>query len=336
MVYLVTGGAGFIGSNLVKKLLNSQQDAKVRVLDNLSTGNLSKLAGYTDRLEFIEGDITAPQRDYFEGVDVIFHQAAISSVERSVKEPAETEYNNVVGTINVLQHAADAGVKRVVMAGSAAVYGDQETGDSQTADGSTETVDSQTKNDSTAPEINALKENLPAMPLSPYAFSKYAIEYYSKSFYSLHGLETVVLRYFNVFGPFQDPWSDYSGVISKFTEKMSGGEAPVVFGDGEQTRDFIFVEDVAAANMLAASSPRVGGGEVINIGRGESISILKLIDVLNTVLGKDLKPVFAEARKGDVRHSLANITRARQLLNFKPETGFAEGLHRTVQWLKDG
>lgn len=311
MIYLVTGGAGFIGSNLVKKLLTTNPGIKVRVLDNLSTGSLSKLDGYTGGgLEFIEGDITTHDRDVFEGVDVVFHQAAISSVERSVQEPAETEYNNVVGTINVLKCAAGAGVRRVVTAGSAAVYGDADAG-----------------------ETGILKEDLQGTLLSPYAFSKHACEYYSKFFHSVHGLETVVMRYFNVFGPFQDPWSDYSGVISRFAEKMSGGENPVVFGDGGQTRDFVYVEDVATANMLAAHSSQVGKGNIINIGSGKSISILKLIDVLNDVLGKDLKPVFSEPRKGDVRHSLADVSRARDLLGFGASVDFREGLHRTVQWL---
>ncbi|MFY9115293.1 MAG: NAD-dependent epimerase/dehydratase family protein [Dethiobacteria bacterium] len=301
-MYLVTGGAGFIGSNIVKKLV--EKGEKVRVLDNLSTGRKSNLEGYYGDLDFINADITAAEsRKYFQGVNVVFHQAALSSVARSMLEPAETEYNNVVGTINVLKFALEAGAEKVVMAGSASIYGDA--GDLP------------------------LQEELPAAPLSPYAFSKFACEYYCKHFFNAHGLKTVILRYFNVFGPNQNPDSEYSGVITIFLNRMRAGSRPIVFGDGKQTRDFVYVEDVARANLLAASSD-TGSGEVINIAGGRSVSLLELVEHINAVLGTDLEPIFEDPRKGDIRHSRADIGRARELIGFLPGVDFEEGLRRIV------
>ena len=324
-MYLVTGGAGFIGSTIVKKLVDSGED--VRVVDNLSTGNLSKLNGYLNKIDFIEADITDKASvitQLLQGVHTVIHQAAISSVERSVKNPVEKEKNNVLGTVNLLMQCAVSGVKRVVSAGSAAVYGDP---------GSSEAVNiSHVKEE---PLFKPICEDSRILPLSPYAFSKYALEYYSKSFAEMYGIETVVLRYFNVFGPYQDPGSDYSGVISKFTELMLKGEVPVINGDGLQTRDFVYVGDVAEANILAAESEKVGCGEVINIGRGKAISIKELVSVINDLLNTDIKPRYGPGRQGDVRHSLADIRKARDLLGFEPRTSFYDGLGLTLKWLKE-
>ncbi len=308
-LHLVTGGAGFIGSHITGMLV--ERGEQVRVLDNLTTGKKENLKGYMDRLEFIETDITRPEsRRYFEGAKYIYHQAAISSVEKSIADPAETELHNVVGSVNVLKWALEEGAERVIMAGSAAVYGD-------------------------AGEDGApLREDEEGTPLSPYAFTKYAVEYYCKNYYHSYGLETLVLKYFNVFGPRQDPHSDYSGVISIFAEKMRKGERPVVLGDGLQTRDFVYVEDVAKANLLAAEAAGKDCGKVINIASGRSVSILELVEKTNEALGTNLEPVFADPRSGDVRHSRADIGLAKKLLGFSPAVDFAEGLRRTVEWMK--
>ncbi|NLZ28629.1 MAG: NAD-dependent epimerase/dehydratase family protein [Firmicutes bacterium] len=302
-MYLVTGGAGFIGSDIAKKLVEKGEE--VRVLDNLSTGRRSNLKGYYGDLDFIRADINAPgSREHFKDVKIVFHQAALSSVARSMAAPLETEYNNVIGTLNVLNYALEAGVEKVVMAGSASVYGDA--GD------------------------KPLSEALPAQPLSPYAFSKHACEYYCQHFSDAYGLETVILRYFNVFGPNQDPDSEYSGVITIFLEKMKAGLCPIVYGDGEQTRDFVYVEDVTRANLLAASSG-VGGGEKINIAGGRSVSLLGLIEKMNMILGTELEPIFEGSREGDIRHSRADIKRARELIGYRPAVDFAEGLKKMVE-----
>ena len=323
-MYLVTGGAGFIGSTIAKKLIDSGEE--VRIVDNLSTGNLSKLNGYLSKIDFIEADINDTGYSIsklFQGVHTVIHQAAISSVERSVKNPAETEKNNVLGTVNLLMQCVSFGVKRVVSAGSAAVYGDPVANE-----------DNNNSPKSEAVIFKAIGEETRISPLSPYAFSKYALEYYSKSFSELYNLETVVLRYFNVFGPNQDPCSDYSGVISKFTELMLKGQTPIINGDGQQTRDFVYVEDVAAANILAATSEKVGAGEVINIGRGKAISINELVSVINKLINIEIKPHYGPARQGDVRHSLANIQKARNLLGYEPRTSFQKGLGLTLSWLR--
>ncbi|NLI70890.1 MAG: NAD-dependent epimerase/dehydratase family protein [Firmicutes bacterium] len=302
-MYLITGGAGFIGSDIAKKLVGKGE--KVRVLDNLSTGRRSNLEGYFGDLDFVRADINAPEiRKHFEDVKIVFHQAALSSVVRSMEAPEETEYNNVIGTINVLNCALEAGVEKVIMASSASVYGDAGDG--------------------------PLSEALPAQPLSPYAFSKHACEYYCKYFSDVRGLETVILRYFNVFGPNQDPDSEYSGVITIFLQRMKAGLRPVVYGDGEQTRDFVYVEDVARANLLAASSG-VGGGEKINIAGGRSVSLLELVEKMNVALGTELEPIFEDSREGDIRHSRADIKRARELIDYHPVVDFAEGLEKMVE-----
>lgn len=300
---LVTGGAGFIGSHIVKNLTESGR--RVRVLDNLSSGKMENLAGCLERIEFVQADIRdGSLKNVLKDVEIIYHQAAIASVERSVRDPVETESVNVGGTLNLLRQAEESGVKRVVLAGSAAVYGDQNN--------------------------LPLQEDAPANPLSPYAVSKYACEFYARYFSGNTGLETVVLRYFNVFGPGQDPASDYTGVISRFVERMARGKRPVIFGDGRQTRDFIYVDDIVRANLLAAHSPRIGRGETFNIAGGRSISINELAGAINTVLGTALKPIYRAARKGDVRHSRADISKVRSLLGFTPQVDFYDGLRRLI------
>ncbi len=342
-MYLVTGGAGFIGSAIVRLLIDNGEP--VRVIDNLSTGNLAKLDGYLEKIEFIKDDITVAGEEVYKGVHTIFHQAAIASVERSVSNPAATEHVNVYGTVNLLMQASACGVKRVVSAGSAAVYGDPVTVFNNNSDSSAcveysngidlqnEKIINKNRNIS-ADSGTSISEETAISPLTPYAFSKYAVEFYSKMFALMYGLETVVLRYFNVFGPFQDPGSDYSGVISKFAALMLDDDRPLINGDGEQTRDFVYVDDVAAANLLAGKSINVGRGETINIGCGNSVSVKELVAVVNTVLGKDIQPLYGDARSGDVRYSLANISKARKLLGYEPKVSFSEGLAITMEWLK--
>lgn len=306
--YLVTGGAGFIGSHICTALLG--RGGRVRVLDNLITGKRANLAHLGSRVEFIEGSITDPEilKQAVAGVDVIFHQAAIPSVPRSVKEPQLNHDANVNGTFNVLMAARDAGVKRVIFAASSSAYGETE-------------------------RLPKEETMLPS-PLSPYAAAKVMGEYYCQVFTRVYGLATVSLRYFNVFGPRQDPSSPYSGVISKFVTSLLADEAPTIFGDGEQSRDFTYIDNVVEANLRAAES-EAAVGEIINVAIGERITLNQLLAELQQIIGTDLKPVYAEARAGDVRHSLADITRARKLLGYEPLVGLAEGLQRTVTWYRE-
>lgn len=306
--YLVTGGAGFIGSHICTALLG--RGGRVRVLDNLITGKRANLAHLGSRVEFIEGSITDPEilKQAVAGVDVIFHQAAIPSVPRSVKEPQLNHDANVNGTFNVLMAARDAGVKRVIFAASSSAYGETE-------------------------RLPKEETMLPS-PLSPYAAAKVMGEYYCQVFTRVYGLATVSLRYFNVFGPRQDPSSPYSGVISKFVTSLLADEAPTIFGDGEQSRDFTYIDNVVEANLRAAES-EAAVGEIINVAIGERITLNQLLAELQQIIGTNLKPVYAEARAGDVRHSLADITRARKLLGYEPLVGLAEGLQRTVTWYKE-
>ena len=307
-LYLVTGGAGFIGSHLCTALV--ERGARVRVLDNLITGRRANLAHLAGRIEFIEASITdeAATRQAAEGVSVIFHEAAIPSVPRSVKEPQLNHDANVNGTFNVLMAARDAGVKRVVYAASSSAYGETE-------------------------ELPKRETMLPA-PLSPYAAAKLVGEYYCQVFTRVYGLDTVALRYFNVFGPRQDPTSPYSGVISKFVTSLLSGEAPVIFGDGEQSRDFTYIDNVVDANLRAAESP-AAAGEVMNVAIGERITLNQLLAELQQIIGTNLKANYAETRAGDVRHSLADISKAQRLLGYTPQVGLAEGLQRTVAWYKE-
>jgi nucleoside-diphosphate-sugar epimerase len=303
--FLVTGGAGFIGSSLVRRLLGVGHS--VRVLDNLSTGFKSNLEECLNRIELMEGDVSefAVCKSAVAGVDYILHEAAIPSVQRSVDDPIRSNNANVTGTLNMLVAARDAKVKRFVFASSSSVYGDTET----------------------LPKVETMPEN----PLSPYALTKHAGEKYCVLFYRIYGLPTVALRYFNVFGPRQDPHSPYSAVISRFVEAALAGRRPVVNGDGEQSRDFTYVENVVDANLLACEANGVEG-MVFNIGTGERRSLNDLLRSLSSLVGRNLEPEYANARLGDVRHSQADIGRARRYLRFEPKVSFLAGLERTLNW----
>ena len=308
--FLVTGGAGFIGSNLVTKLVE-EGHREVRVIDNLSTGKRENLASVLERIDFQVGDIR--EMDFVEkqlqDVEVVFHQAALPSVDRSVRDPVATNESNINGTLNVLLAARDNGVKRVVYASSSSVYGDSPT----------------------LPK----HEEMPVNPLSPYALSKYAGERYCQLFYQLYGLETICLRYFNVFGPNQDASSQYAAVIPRFISSILNGEPVTIYSDGEQTRDFSFVENVVAANLLAASSDD-GIGETFNIACGQRISVNQLADHLMDVLGRKVPVVHGEPRPGEVKHSLANIDKAAERLGYSPLVDVWEGLRRSASWAESG
>lgn len=307
-LYLVTGGAGFIGSHLCAALI--ARGYRVRIIDNLSTGKRANLAPIADRVEFIEADISdfAAIRPAFDDVSIVFHQAAIPSVPRSVAEPRLNHEANVNGTFNVLMAAREAGVQRVVYAASSSVYGGTET----------------------LPKSELL---CPA-PLSPYAAAKLVGEYYCQAFTRTYGLETIALRYFNVFGPRQDPSSPYSGVISKFITALLTGESPVIFGDGEQTRDFTYVDHVIDANLRAAKVPEASG-QVVNIGTGRSTTLNTLLTHLQHIIGTDLIPHYRPPRAAEPRHSQADISRAGKLLGYEPIIPFEEGLRRTVAWYRE-
>jgi len=304
---LVTGGAGFIGSNLVRGLL--KEGKAVRVIDNLITGNISNLEDILDQVEFIEGDIRDLSiiQKASENIRYIFHQAAIPSVPRSVERPIDSNQSNIDGTLNVLLAARDKGVKRVIYAGSSSVYGD-------------------------TPELPK-KEDMKPHPLSPYAVTKLTGEYYCKVFSDVYGLETVTIRYFNVFGPRQNPESQYAAVIPKFIDAFLKGESPIVFGDGEQTRDFTFVDNVVYANILCSKAKKTAG-EVINIATSSRISLNELISILKKITGRNIDPVYTNPREGDIKHSLADISRAKNLIGYKPIVSLEQGLIKTVQWME--
>lgn len=303
--YLVTGGAGFIGSHMVSALLDGGH--RVRVVDNFSTGKRENLAHVADRIDLRPVSITdrAALAEAMDGVDYVFHLAALASVPRSVADPLGSNEHNVTGTLNVLLAARDAGVKRVVYAGSSSAYGN---------------VESEYKSEDMLPQ-----------PLSPYAVAKLAAEHYCQTFTEVYGLETVTVRYFNVFGPRQDPLSTYAAVIPKFVTAMLDGQSPVVEGDGLQSRDFTYIANVVHGNLLACHTPGVAG-ETFNIAIGGRISLLEMIDALNTIMGTHIEPVFTAPRPGDVRHSRASIEKARARLGFKPQVSFEDGLARTVAW----
>jgi len=305
--FLVTGGAGFIGSHIAEALV--ERGERVRVLDNLSTGHLANVEPFRDRIEFIEGDlIDGPVvAQAVEGVDCVFHEAALASVPLSVEEPLKTNAACVTGTLTLLDAARRAGVRRLVYAGSSAVYGDRPTS---------------SKRESDLPE-----------PLSPYGTAKLAGEYYCRAFTATYGFETVVIRYFNVFGPRQDPDSPYAAVIPIFLSLMLSGRQPVIYGDGRQSRDFTFVSDVVRANLLAADAQRVSG-MVFNAATGRNTDLLTLLDVLNRLLGTEVRPRFDPPRPGDVRESLADITLARSHLGYEPEVDFEEGLRRSIGYYR--
>jgi UDP-glucose 4-epimerase len=301
----VTGGCGFIGSHIVRGLLDAGHT--VRVLDNLSTGNRDNLAEVMDRVELIVGDITdtEPVRAALDGVERVFHQAALASVPMSLERPLDTNRACVTGTLNMLHMAVQAKVKRFVYAASSSAYGD-------------------------TPTSSKRETDLP-QTLSPYAVAKLAGEYYCQAYYHSFGLETVGLRYFNVFGPRQDPNSPYSAVIPMFVSRILSGGQPSIFGDGLQSRDFTFVANVVHGNLLASERPNVGG-RVINLADGGQTTLLQLLDLLGGLLGKKIQPVFLPPRVGDVRESLADITLARKLLEYEPQVRLEEGLKRTIEY----
>ncbi|MFB3880146.1 MAG: SDR family oxidoreductase [Armatimonadota bacterium] len=303
--YLVTGGAGFIGSHLVGRLV--EMGESVVVLDNLSTGKAANLAPWLDSIAFLQADIRDLDavRQACAGVDYLLHQAALPSVPRSVRDPVASNETNVNGTLNVLVAARDAGVRRLVYAASSSAYGDTPT----------------------LPKHEAM----PARPLSPYAVSKHAGELYCRVFSGVYGLETVALRYFNVFGPRQDPGSHYAAVIPKFITALQQGERPVIFGDGEQSRDFTYVGNVVDANLLACRAEGTAG-EVINIACGARTSLNDLVRVLERITGAAVEPIYEKARPGDVKHSLADITKAQRLLGYRPSISLEEGLARTAAY----
>lgn len=302
-MFLVTGGAGFIGSHLVDRLVD--RGAAVRVLDNFSTGSRRNLERMGERIELIEGDLRdeAAVRRAARGVEVVFHQGALPSVPRSIADPKTTLEVNVLGTLNVLMAARAAGCRRVIFASSSSVYGD-------------------------APGLPR-KETMQPEPLSPYAVSKLTGEHLCAVYNQLQGLETISLRYFNVFGPRQDPLSPYAAVIPLFLQALRNGERPVIYGDGEQARDFTYVENVVEANLLAAVA-RDGIGKVFNIASGEKVSVKKTLEQLEALLGKWIEPLHEPTRPGDVCDSWADIDAARKVLGYEPSVSFEEGLARTV------
>ncbi|MER3501087.1 MAG: LPS biosynthesis protein WbpP [Candidatus Fervidibacterota bacterium] len=305
---LVTGGAGFIGSHLVERLV--QLGAKVRVLDDFSTGKRGNIAHLLERVELVEGSLTdaATVRQVVQGVDFVFHQGALPSVVRSVEDPLTTHQVNATGTLFLLLSAREGKVKRVVFASSSSVYGDTPT----------------------LPK----REDMPPMLKSPYALSKLVGEHLCRLFWQLYGLETVSLRYFNIFGPRQDPTSQYAAVIPRFVTALLKGEPPTIYGDGEQTRDFTFVENCVQANLLAATVEGVAG-EVFNVGAGRQTSVNELFRLIRSLIGADhIEPIYAPPRQGDVRHSLADITKARQKLGYQPTISLQEGLARTIEWFR--
>jgi len=306
---LVTGGAGFIGSHLATRLLD--EGARVRVLDDFSTGSRGNLAHVEGRVEVVEGSITDAWtcRDACQGVDYVLHQAALPAVQRSVAKPRATHDVNATGTLNVLLAARDAGARRVVYAGSSSAYGDTPT----------------------LPK----HEGMPSFPMSPYAVAKLAGEHYAQVFPRLYGLETVILRYFNVFGPRQDPASNYSAVIPLFISRAMDGEPPTINGDGGQTRDFTYIENVVQANFRACHAPGSAVGGVFNVGCGERISVKRLWDEIREITGAEVEAEFGPARPGDVRDSLADLTRIREHLSYEPAVDLTEGLRRTADWLRE-
>jgi UDP-N-acetylglucosamine/UDP-N-acetyl-alpha-D-glucosaminouronate 4-epimerase len=308
MRVLITGGGGFIGSHLVGRFL--EEGHNVHVLDNFATGRRENLLGVLGDVELIEGDIQSYERVHnaVRGCEVVLHQAALPSVPRSVQDPLTSNASNVVGTLNVLLAARDSSVRRVVYASSSSVYGAN----------------------ATLPK----SEDLPALPISPYAVAKLAGEGYCRSFCEVYGLETVALRYFNVFGPRQDPLSQYAAVIPNFIKSALRDESPRIFGDGEQSRDFTFVSNVVDANVLAADAPGVVGC-TFNIACGEQISLNRVVDELASQLGREIRPHYEPPRPGDIRHSVADVSAARRELGYAPAVDFREGLALTMAHYED-
>lgn len=305
MKYLITGGAGFIGSHIAEYLCSSGAD--VRLLDNFSTGKRENIAHLN--VELIEGDYAEEEciREALRGIDIVFHEGALCSVARSIRDPITTHTVNATGTLTLLEACRQSAVKRVVAASSSSVYG----------------------NTQTLPKY----EGMQTSPLSPYAISKLMLEQYCQVYCSSFGLETVALRYFNVFGPRQDPDSEYAAVIPKFIDALEQGERPVIYGDGTQTRDFTYVANVVRANILAAHNP-YAVGEVFNVGCGGRLSLLQLITELEDLMGVKVAPSFESCRVGDVTHSLASIRKARRLMDYEVVTSVEDGLRKTVDWFR--
>lgn len=305
--FLVTGGAGFIGSHLVEELV--RRGDRVRILDNFLTGSRENVAAFRKDIEILKGDIREPAdcRRAVRGMDHVLHQAALPSVPRSVQDPRLTNDINITGTLNMLLAARDAGVKSFVSASSSSVYGD----------------------DPSLPK----REGREGKPLSPYAVSKLIGEKYIRVFRDLYGFNAVALRYFNIFGPRQDPASQYAAVVPNFVTRLLRGERPVIYGDGEQSRDFTYVANVVEANLLAAQASGVGG-EVFNIACADRITISSLAKALNAILGTDIPPVHEPPRAGDILHSFADIAKAASGLSYRPSVSFEEGLRRTVDWYR--
>ena len=303
---LVTGGAGFIGSNLVRGLLERGDD--VRVLDNFSTGSRANLAGLEGDVQLVEGDLRSYERVHaaVRGAEVVFHQGALPSVPRSVQDPLTTTAVNVEGTLNVLLAARDEGVRRIVNASSSSVYG----------------------NTGTLPRIETQAPD----PISPYAVAKLAAERFCTSFTRVYGMEIVSLRYFNVFGPRQDPSSQYAAVVPRFIRAIADDEPVTIYGDGDQSRDFTFVDNVVGANLLAADAPGVGG-DILNVATGDSVTVNALADAIGAMLGKQVEKAYEPAREADVRASWADVGEAKRLLGYEMRVDFAEGLRRTADYL---
>jgi UDP-glucose 4-epimerase len=309
--YVVTGGAGFIGSHIAARLL--QDGNTVRIVDNLLTGKPEHL----EHLKSLDGDLSIHETSItefeslhpiFEGAEVIYHQAALPSVPLSIEKPLETHLHCVTGTLHVLKAAQETGVRRVVYAASSSAYGDQE---------------GEFKVETMSPE-----------PISPYGVAKLAGEYYAQAFFHVYGLETVCLRYFNVFGARQDPNSMYAAVIPKFITLILEGKSPIIFGDGQQSRDFTYIDNVVHGNLLAGEAADAAG-QMMNLATGGRVSLLELVDKLNNILGTNIDPIHEEARSGDIMHSQADVNKAAELLDFAPIVSFDEGLRRTVQWYQD-
>jgi UDP-glucose 4-epimerase len=306
-LYLVTGGAGFIGSHIVRRLI--ERGERVRVVDNLFTGNFDRLKPVHSSIDFIEADLANPQvcKRAVDGVTYVLHQAAIPSVQRSIRDPLSSNLANVTATLNLLESCRGQGVARVVYAASSSAYGNT--------------------------EVLPKQEDMPANPLSPYALQKFVGERYARMYHELYGLETVSLRYFNVFGPSQDPQSEYSAVIPKFIDRLLNGKSVTIFGDGEQSRDFTYVENVVEANLLALTA-KAAVGTVCNIGCGSRMSLNQLVASLEKIIGCKAAVEYRPARLGDVRDSQADISRAQSLLQYSPEVSIEEGLRRTVDWFR--
>lgn len=306
--YVVTGGAGFIGSHIAEALL--RQKHVVRIVDNFSTGKAANIESFRNDVEVFELDIADPSglAEAFRGADYVIHEAAIPSVPRSMKDPVTSHRANVDGTLNVLVAARDAGVKRLVYASSSSIYGD-------------------------SPALPK-HEGMPPNPLSPYGAQKLFAEMYCQLFWNVYQLETVALRYFNVFGPRQDAASQYSGVLAKFIPAVLQDRQPTIYGDGMQSRDFTFVANVVAANLLASTAPGIAG-EVFNIACGDRITVNSVLEQVNSILGKDISPMHVPARDGEILHSQAAVAKAHSMMGFIAETPFGEGLRQTAEWYRN-